>query len=182
MLMASARGFERADAAVQEVEAILRQRHHIVEGGEADFVVRSQEQFRKMQERIIGVLSLLLVSVAAVSLFVGGVGVINIMLVTVTERRREIGTRMAVGARPRDVQLQFLVEAVVLTIAGGACGVLLATGIVLGARFGLGWQMRVGPGAVLVAFLTSLMVGLAFGFLPARRASQVEPIEALRYE
>jgi putative ABC transport system permease protein len=182
MIMASARGFERAEAAVQEIEAILRQRHHIVEGGEADFVVRSQEQFRKMQERIVGVLSLLLLSVAAVSLFVGGVGVMNIMLVTVTERRREIGTRMAVGARPRDVQLQFLIEAVVLTIAGGFFGLAIALGVVFAARHGLGWQMRVGPGAVLVAVGTSLAVGFVFGFLPARRASQVEPMEALRHE
>jgi putative ABC transport system permease protein len=117
-----------------------------------------------------------------VSLFVGGVGVMNIMLVTVTERRREIGTRMAVGARPRDVQMQFLIEAVVLTIAGGALGLAMAFGIVLAARFGLGWQMRVGPGAVIVAVGTSLLVGLTFGFLPARRASQVEPMEALRHE
>jgi putative ABC transport system permease protein len=182
MLMASARGFERADAAVREIEAILRQRHRIAEGGEADFVVRSQEQFRQMQERIFGVLSLLLLCVAAVSLFVGGVGVMNIMLVTVTERRREIGTRMAVGARPRDVQMQFLIEAVVLTIAGGALGLAMALGIVVAARLGLGWQMRIGPGAVIVAVGTSLLVGLTFGFLPARRASQVEPMEALRHE
>jgi putative ABC transport system permease protein len=182
MIMASARGFERADQAVREIDAILRQRHHIAEGAEPDFVVRSQEQFREMQLRIVRVLSVLLLSVAAVSLFVGGVGVMNIMLVTVTERRREIGIRMAVGAQPGDVQLQFLVEAVTLTALGGAAGLGLAAGLVEAARRGLGWAMHLGPGAILVAVGTSLVVGVVFGFLPARRAAQVEPMEALRHE
>jgi putative ABC transport system permease protein len=182
MLMASARGFDHAEPAVHEIESILRQRHHVLEWGEADFVVRSQEQFREIQERIVRVLSVLLLSVAAVSLFVGGVGVMNIMLVTVTERRREIGIRMAVGARSRDVQAQFLVESVTLTAVGGAAGLGLAGMLVAGARFGLGWDMTLGPAAVVVAVGTSLFVGVVFGFLPARRAALVEPMEALRHE
>jgi len=167
---------------VQEIESILRQRHRIREGNEADFVVRSQEQFRTTQERILKVLSVLLLSVAAVALFVGGVGVMNIMLVTVTERRREIGIRMALGAQPRDIQLQFLIEAVTLTALGGALGLLLAATFVAVARFGLGWAMTLGPTAIVLAVGTSLLVGLLFGFLPARRAAHVEPMEALRHE
>jgi putative ABC transport system permease protein len=104
------------------------------------------------------------------------------MLVTVTERRREIGIRMAVGARPRDVQAQFLVEAVTLTAVGGAAGLGLAGLLVAIARFGLGWDMTLGPAAIIVAVATSLSVGVVFGFLPARRAALVEPMEALRHE
>jgi putative ABC transport system permease protein len=182
MIMASAKGFERAEQAVLEIEAILRQRHHVPEAAEPDFVVRSQEQFREMQERIVRVLSVLLLSVAAVSLFVGGVGVMNIMLVTVTERRREIGIRMAVGAQPGDIQVQFLVEAITLTAVGGALGLGVAAGLVAAARYGLGWAMELGPGAIVVALGTSLGVGVLFGFLPARRAALVEPMEALRHE
>jgi putative ABC transport system permease protein len=182
MIMASAKGFERADQAVREIEAILRQRHRIEGGAEPDFVVRSQEQFREMQERIVRVLSVLLLSVAAVSLFVGGVGVMNIMLVTVTERRREIGIRMAVGAEPRDIQAQFLVEAMALTAVGGVLGLSIAAGLVAAARRGLGWAMELGPVPILVAIGTSLFIGFAFGFLPARRASRIEPMEALRHE
>jgi putative ABC transport system permease protein len=113
---------------------------------------------------------------------VGGIGVMNIMLVTVTERRREIGIRMALGARPRDIELQFLVEAVTLTALGGALGLALAAALVAAAHFGLGWAMRLGPGAIGLAVGTSLLVGLVFGFLPARRAADVEPMEALRHE
>jgi putative ABC transport system permease protein len=182
MIMASARGFDRADQAVREIDAILRQRHRIRDGNEADFVVRSQEQFRETQERILKVLSMLLLSVAAVALFVGGVGVMNIMLVTVTERRREIGIRMALGAQPRDIQLQFLVEAVTLTAMGGALGLALAATLVAIARFGLHWQMQLGLTAILLGVGTSLLVGFVFGFLPARRAAHVEPMEALRHE
>jgi putative ABC transport system permease protein len=135
-----------------------------------------------MQERVVRILTVLLLSVAAVSLFVGGVGVMNIMLVTVAERRREIGIRMALGAQPSDIQLQFLVEAMALTAVGGVFGLALAGGLVAAAKYYLGWAMEFGVAALLVALTTSLAVGLAFGFLPARRAALVEPMEALRHE
>ena len=170
--------------AVREIEAILRQRHRIADGAEAG-LRRAQPGAvpARCRSASCGVLSVLLLSVAAVSLFVGGVGVMNIMLVTVTERRREIGIRMAVGAEPRDIQLQFLIEAVTLTAVGGGARARSSPG----ARGRRALRARVGHGArprprSLVAVGTSLVVGLVFGFLPARRAALVEPMEALRHE
>lgn len=182
MIMASAASFDSSANAQLQIEEILRQRHHVREGKAPDFVVHTQEQFREMQQRIVSVLTVLLLSVAAVSLFVGGVGVMNIMLVTVTERRREIGVRMALGAQPRDIEMQFLIEAVTLTFLGGLIGLLLAAGLIELGKRGLGWSMTLGLPAVLVAFATSLFGGIVFGYLPARRAALVEPMEALRHE
>jgi putative ABC transport system permease protein len=182
MLFVSASSAERTDRAVAQIEAILRQRHHIEEGEEKDFWIGTQKEFQAMQESIFGVLTLLLVCIAAVSLIVGGIGVMNIMLVSVTERTREIGIRMAIGARARDIMTQFLVEAVVLALLGGLAGA--ATGIavirLLGSSFD--WPMTLDPGALTVAILTSGMTGIAFGFFPARRAAGLDPIVALRHE
>jgi putative ABC transport system permease protein len=182
MIMGSAKTAAHAEQAKAQVEAILRQRHRIAEGEEADFRVASQDEFRQTQEGIVRILSLLLVSVAAVSLFVGGVGVMNIMLVNVTERQQEIGIRMAIGAKRRDIEIQFLVEALVLSILGGAAGLVLAIGIIVAIQRGLGWAMSLSWDAIAAAILTSLIVGFVFGFLPARRAAMLEPMEALRHE
>jgi putative ABC transport system permease protein len=181
-LMASATSAETTEGAVRQIEAILRQRHRIEGDRESDFTIRTQKEFAAMKDRISGALSLLLLFVAAVSLVVGGIGVMNIMLVSVTERTREIGIRMAIGAREGDIQTQFLMEAVTLAFLGGVAGVLAGAGIVAALRVVLGWPMFVRPVAIAVSVAVSAMTGVAFGFFPARRAARLDPMEALRHE
>ena len=135
-----------------------------------------------MQEGIFTVLTVLLLSVAAISLLVGGVGVMNIMLVGVTERTREIGIRMAIGAKPADIQGQFLLESIALTLFGGLAGIAMAAGLMLGFAKDLGFPMQLSGSAIAVALGTSIAIGLTFGFWPARRAAHLDPIEALRHE
>ena len=182
LLIASAKTAAHVPEAVRQVDAILRQSHGIVEGDEPDFQVRTQEEFRKSQEAIFRILSGLLFSVAGISLFVGGVGVMNIMLVSVAERTREIGVRMAIGARRRDIRLQFLIEAILLTLLGGFAGIALGFGVVELMTRSLGWRMRIELDALAVALTTSAAIGLVFGLLPAERAAALDPIEALHHE
>lgn len=181
-LMASASSAETTDGAVRQIDAILRQRHRIEGDREADFRIRTQKEFADMKDRISTVLSLLLLFVAAVSLFVGGIGVMNIMLVSVTERTREIGIRMAIGAREADIRTQFLVEAVMLAFLGGVSGVLAGATFVSMLRAVLGWPMSLRPVAIAVSVVVSATTGIAFGFFPARRAARLDPMEALRHE
>ncbi|HJX73275.1 MAG TPA: FtsX-like permease family protein, partial [Candidatus Deferrimicrobiaceae bacterium] len=173
---------ESIDAAEREVVSLLRQRHRIGSGQEEDFSVRNLSEMLEVAEASTRVMSLLLGAIASVSLLVGGIGIMNIMLVSVTERTREIGIRLAVGAKERDILVQFLIEAVFLSVAGGAIGILLGIGgSLLISRFA-GWSTLISPGAVLVAFSFSAAVGIFFGFYPARKASRLDPIEALRHE
>jgi putative ABC transport system permease protein len=182
VIMVQAVDRESIDAAEREVVSLLRQRHRIGSGQEEDFSVRNLSEMLEVAEASTRVMSLLLGAIASVSLLVGGIGIMNIMLVSVTERTREIGIRLAVGAKERDILVQFLIEAVFLSVAGGAIGILLGIGgSLLISRFA-GWSTLISPGAVLVAFSFSAAVGIFFGFYPARKASRLDPIEALRHE
>jgi putative ABC transport system permease protein len=182
MILVSATTERTVERATTQIEEVLRQRHRIAPEGEPDFVVASQAEFRKMQEGITSALSALLLGVAAISLLVGGIGVMNIMLVSVTERTREIGIRMSIGARERDILLQFLVEAVVLTCIGGIVGMTVGGfGTMLVGKI-FDWEVVPTPASMGVAMLSSSLIGVTFGFFPARRAAKLDPIDALRVE
>jgi putative ABC transport system permease protein len=165
-----------------DIERIMRERRNITAGKEDDFSVRDMKQIVQATAGATAMLTGLLGAVAAVSLLVGGIGIMNIMLVSVTERTREIGIRLAIGALERQVLSQFLVEAVVLSLFGGLIGVLLGLGLALLVTGGLKVPFMVDPGIVLIAFVFSALVGIVFGYFPARRAAQLNPIEALRHE
>jgi putative ABC transport system permease protein len=165
-----------------EVQRILRREHRLRPGQADDFTIRSQADFLTTLGETTQVFSLLLAGIAAVSLLVGGIGIMNIMLVSVTERTREIGIRKALGATRINILLQFLIEAVVLCLLGGIVGILLGTGMATGLRIGFGWNTSVAPSSIVLAFLFAAAVGILFGVWPARRAAGMDPIVALRYE
>jgi putative ABC transport system permease protein len=173
---------ETMDAATDEITLLLRQQHRIQSGDDDDFSVMSQEDILSMAEQVTGILTIFLGAIAAISLLVGGIGIMNIMLVSVTERTREIGIRKAVGAKRRDILMQFLVEAVVLSVIGGLLGILLGAGIaILVEQSGL-MTTVVSTESILLATGFSVAVGLFFGIYPSMRAARLHPIEALRYE
>ena len=170
------------DQAIQETEALLRERHRILPGLDDDFTIRNLTEVFAAQESSARVMAILLGAIASVSLIVGGIGIMNIMLVSVTERTREIGLRLAVGAKRKNILSQFLVEAVTLSLVGGVIGILLGmTASVLISRFAQ-WSTDIGVLSVLASFLFSALVGVFFGYYPARKAAFLNPIEALRYE
>ena len=173
---------EQVAGVMEEIRALLRQRHRLREGAEDDFHVRSQQEILEMATSTTKTMTILLGAIAGVSLLVGGIGIMNIMLVSVTERTREIGVRMAVGARGSDILLQFLVEAVVLSVGGGLIGIGLGFGIAKIVSAKVGWNTLVSPESVALAFVFSAVIGIFFGFYPARKAAGLDPIEALRYE
>ena len=166
----------------EQVRALLRQRHRLQPGAEDDFSLRNLAEFMAAQEAASRVLALLLAAVASVSLVVGGIGIMNIMLVSVTERTREIGLRRALGARTRDILGQFLVEAVTLSLIGGLVGVLLGVGGALAVARFADWQVVLPGDAVLLAVAFAFAIGVFFGFYPARKAARLHPVEALRFE
>jgi putative ABC transport system permease protein len=166
----------------QQAKALLRDRHHLRAEEEDDFNVRNPEDIIQAQLEASRTLTLLLVAIASISLLVGGIGIMNVMLVSVTERTREIGVRVSVGATEEAIQLQFLAESVILSLVGGAAGILLGFIASFFIGRGLGWTMDVSPSAVFIAVIFSVVVGVFFGYYPARKASLLDPIEALRYE
>jgi putative ABC transport system permease protein len=165
-----------------DLERVLRREHHIRPGGDNDFTIRNQQDVLQTQQQATQVFTTLLASIAAVSLVVGGIGIMNIMLVSVTERTREIGVRKALGATRGNILLQFLIEALTLCILGGLIGVLLGAGTTMVLARVMKWNTLISGSAVFIAFAFSALVGLFFGIWPARRAAKLDPITALRYE
>jgi putative ABC transport system permease protein len=172
----------RTDDIQDQMRSLLRQRHHLQSNEDDDFTIRNMEEVFKAQETSARVMSILLAAIASVSLIVGGVGIMNIMLVSVSERTKEIGLRQAVGAKTRDILSQFLVEAVTLSLMGGAIGIAFGIAASVLISYFAEWSTVVNPGSIVVAFLFSALVGIFFGFYPARKAAYMDPIEALHYE
>ncbi len=166
----------------QEAAGLLRDRHHLRPESDDDFNIRNPEDIIQAQLEASRTLTILLISIASISLLVGGIGIMNVMLVSVTERTREIGVRVAVGATEGAIQLQFLSESVMLSLVGGAAGVLLGVGASVVVGRTLAWPMQISPESILIAALFSIAVGVFFGYYPARKASLLDPIESLRYE
>jgi putative ABC transport system permease protein len=182
VLMASATSPETTDRAVAQIDAILRQRHRIDPGTLPDFEIHSQKEIAELQSQVFGLITGLLIGVAAISLVVGGIGVMNIMLVSVTERTREIGIRMAIGARGGDIRTQFLVEAVALALFGGLAGSLIGVIVMRIVASVMHWTIPFDARPFAISIAVSGGIGVAFGFFPARRAAGLDPINALRHE
>ena len=181
-ILCSAVSPQAVEPAIRQVESLLRQRHHIRQGADDDFNIRRPDELLKAQVAASDTLANLLLSVAAVSLLVGGIGIMNVMLASVAQRTAEIGVRMAVGARESAIRVQFLGEAVVLSLIGGVFGVGLSFVGSAGFERTLGWPIAIPPSALLLAVVAAVTVGVVFGYYPAWRASRLDPIEALHYE
>jgi putative ABC transport system permease protein len=182
IVVATAKSSEDIDAATDRISKVLREKHRIRPGEDDDFTVSSVQEMSKLAVFLANTLNVLVVVIASISLVVGGIGIMNIMLVSVTERTREIGIRMAVGATPSDVRTQFLIESVAISLTGGLVGVLLGIGFSVALTHFLGWPVTISPFYVALAFGVSALVGMFFGSYPAAKAAELDPIEALRYE
>ncbi len=169
-------------SASNEIESILREEHKIKPGTDNDFQVRTQQEMLETMNSISGFLTVLLAAIASISLLVGGIGIMNIMYVTVTERTKEIGLRMSIGAHNRDILLQFLTESIILSLIGGIIGIILGLLLAYAASTLLHWPYVISSMAVIVSFLVCAATGIFFGWYPAKKAANLDPINALRYE
>jgi putative ABC transport system permease protein len=181
-IMVAATSSDATSRAQRDITELLRDRHHVARGDDDDFSIRNLSEIAGAQQQGTDTMTTLLASVAAVSLLVGGIGIMNIMLVSVTERTREIGIRMAVGAEPHHVLMQFLVEALSLSVAGGLIGVGFGVGVAMWLAGRFHWPVLIQPDVIMVSVGFSALVGVVFGIYPARKASQLDPIDALRFE
>lgn len=173
---------DMTEKAIDELTEILRENHKLLANDEDDFTIRSQQELSSMMSSTTDTMTILLSCVAAISLIVGGIGIMNIMYVSVTERTKEIGLRMSVGARGRDILTQFLIEAVLISIAGGLIGVLLGVLASVTIKMFAGWPTYIQPWSVILSFGVCTLTGVFFGWYPAKKASRLDPIEAIRYE
>jgi len=181
-IFASAVSEESADEAKEEIETILRKQHGIGKDDASDFEVRSQQELIDVFGSITDILTVLLGAIAGISLVVGGIGIMNIMMVSVTERTREIGLRMSVGGMERDIMLQFLIESVMISLTGGILGIALGLGLSWLVELFMGWPVYITTWSIVISFAVSTAIGVFFGWYPARKASALDPIDALRYE
>ncbi|MBR1927089.1 MAG: ABC transporter permease [Bacteroidales bacterium] len=178
----SALSEEYTDKAIEEITSVLRENHKLKEDAQDDFNIRSQQELSSMMTSTSDMMSTLLAAVAAISLIVGGIGIMNIMYVSVTERTKEIGLRMSIGAKSRDILSQFLIEATLLSVAGGVIGVLLGVVAAYVVKILLNYPISISTGSIILSFAVCTVIGIFFGWYPARKASNLDPIEALRYE
>ncbi|MDR2009678.1 MAG: ABC transporter permease [Bacteroidales bacterium] len=182
MINLSAQSEDVAEDAADEITEILRIQHKIKQGEDDDFRVRTQQEMLETMSSITGFLTILLAAIASISMLVGGIGIMNIMYVTVTERTKEIGLRMSIGAQNRDILLQFLTESTILSLIGGIIGIIMGIGLSYGITYFLNWPFVVSVNAVLISFAVCAAIGIFFGWYPAKKAAALDPITALRYE
>ena len=181
-IYASALTEDMTEQAEEEISDLLRRNHKLKKGDEDDFTIRSQQELSSMMSSTTDMMTVLLACIAGISLLVGGIGIMNIMYVSVTERTREIGLRMSIGAKGRDILAQFLIEAILISVTGGIIGVLLGIGAAYIVKIVLGWPVFVQAYSVILSFIVCTVTGIFFGWYPAQKASDLDPIEAIRYE